>query len=44
MKNVTQNWESPDVAMPSPAGAAGRGPPPAGAKPSPEDLVKKKHG
>ena len=43
MKNITQNWETPDIAMPegAPAGAAPTAPP-AGSKPSPEDLVKKK--
>ena len=38
MKNVTQNWESP---APPPEAATPGGTPPAGAKPSPEDLVKK---
>ena len=38
MKNITQNWESPP---PAPEAATPGGAPPAGAKPSPEDLVKK---
>lgn len=38
MKNITQSWESP---APDPD-AAGAGTPPAGAKPSPEDLVNKR--
>ena len=38
MKNVTQNWESPP---PEPAAAGTPTTPPAGGKPSPEDLVKK---
>jgi hypothetical protein len=43
VKNVTQNWETPDIAPPAGAGsAAAAPPPPAGARPSPEDLVKKK--
>src|SRR5206468_2544970 len=47
MKNVTQNWETPDIAPP-PGAADGTtppagGPPPA-TKPSPTDLVKPKHG
>ena len=46
MKNITQNYESPEPAplpegMAPPAGGAA-GAPPAGAKASPEDLVKKK--
>jgi hypothetical protein len=41
MKNITQGWESPPPAD-APAGATGE--PPAGAKPSPEDLVKNKKG
>ena len=43
MKNITQNWETPDIAPPPGAGsgaAAAGGPPPA-TKPSPSDLVKK---
>ncbi len=43
MKNVTQNWETPDVEMPEGA-APGGGAAPAGAKLSPEDLVKQKKG
>ncbi len=39
MKNITQAWESPPPGE-LPPGAAGATPP-AGAKPSPEDLVKK---
>ena len=39
MKNVTQGWESPP---PNPEAATPGGAPPEGAKPSPEDLVKKK--
>ena len=44
MKNVTQNWESPDIQPPpAPAGAGGPATPapsgPAGGKPSPEQLV-----
>jgi hypothetical protein len=43
MKNITQNWETPDVPLPEGAPGMGAGAtPPAGAKPSPEDLVKKK--
>jgi hypothetical protein len=47
MKNVTQNWETPDIAPPP--GAADGSTPPAGGpppatKPSPTDLVKPKHG
>lgn len=43
MKNITQNWETPDIEPPPGAGsgAAAGGPPPA-TKPSPSDLVKKK--
>ena len=46
MKNLTQNWETPDIAPPPGTGsgaapAAGGTPPPA-TKPSPSDLVKKK--
>src|SRR4051812_42500690 len=43
MKNVTQSWETPDIAPPAGAGsaAAAGGPPPA-TKPSPNDLVNKK--
>jgi hypothetical protein len=52
MKNVTQNWETPDVAPPPGAGSAATptpaptGPAPAGgpARPSPEDLVNKNKG
>jgi len=40
MKNLTQNWETPDIAPPPGAGSAAA-PAPAGAKPSPEDLTKK---
>ena len=47
MKNVTQNWETPDIApLPGAEGAPGGAPgalPPA-TKPSPNDLVKPKHG
>ncbi|NVB83034.1 MAG: hypothetical protein HOV81_31945 [Kofleriaceae bacterium] len=43
MKNITQNWETPDIEMPEGA-AQGAGAPPAGAKLSPEDLVKQKKG
>jgi hypothetical protein len=39
MKNVTQAWESP---APGPEAAGTPTTPPAGSKPSPEDLVKKK--
>jgi len=42
MKNVTQNWETPDIAPPPGAGSAApapSGPPPA-TKASPSDLVK----
>jgi hypothetical protein len=46
MKNVTQNnWETPDLPPPPGAGSAAGGAPsapPAGAKASPEDLVKNK--
>jgi hypothetical protein len=53
MKNVTQNWETPD--LPPPPGATGSGAPPAATgpttppgatRPSPEDVVKgkKSHG
>ena len=48
MKNVTQNWETPDIAPPpgadgaAPGGAPGALPP--ATKPSPNDLVKPKHG
>lgn len=41
MKNITQSWETPDIAMPEGA-AQGAGAP--GAKLSPEDLVKQKKG
>jgi hypothetical protein len=43
MKNVTQNWETPDIEPPPGAGSATAMPttPPPAAKPSPEDLVKK---
>ena len=44
MKNITQNWESPP---PNPEAGGSGGPggaTPAGAKPSPEDLVKQKKG
>jgi hypothetical protein len=46
MKNVTQNWESPDVVPPpgSPTTPPSGGPPPPGGKLSPEDLVKGKKG
>lgn len=41
MKNITQNYESPPPVEPPPgAGSAAGAPPPAGAKASPEDLVK----
>ena len=40
MKNVTQNWESPPPVV-DPAAAGTPGTPPAGSKPSPEDVVKK---
>jgi hypothetical protein len=45
MKNITQNWETPDIAPPPGAadGAGAGGLPPA-MKPSPTDLVKQKHG
>jgi len=45
MKNVTQNWETPDIAPPPGTGsgaAAGPTTPPPATKPSPSDLVKKK--
>ena len=42
MKNITQNWESPPPNPEAATPGAPGGPPPAGAKPSPEDLVKKK--
>jgi hypothetical protein len=44
--NATQNWDSPDIAPPPPPAGAGSaapapsGPPPAGSKPSPENIVK----
>ncbi len=41
MKNVTQNWVSPEPDPNAPGAAGAAGAPPAGAKPSPEDLVKK---
>lgn len=41
MKNVTQSWESPAI---DPAAAAPDQAPPAGSKPSPEDLVKQNKG
>lgn len=41
MKNVTQSWETPDVATP-PGAAPAAGGAPAGGKPSPADLVKGK--
>jgi len=44
MKNVTQNWETPDIAPP-PGTGSGAPPattPPPATKPSPSDLVKKK--
>jgi hypothetical protein len=41
MKNITQNWETPDVELPPGAGSAASPTAlPPGAKPSPEDLVK----
>lgn len=40
MKNLTQGWESPAPVADAPAGGTAGGPP--GARPSPEDLVKKK--
>ncbi|HEU0033706.1 MAG TPA: hypothetical protein VFQ53_23930 [Kofleriaceae bacterium] len=46
MKNVTQNWESPEL-PPAPTGTPtgqDSGAPPAGSKPSPEDLVKQNKG
>ncbi len=43
MKNVTQTWETPDIAPPPGAGSgATPPPPPAGSKASPEDLIKGK--
>lgn len=45
MKNVTQNWETPEIELPEGAAQGGAGaPPPAGAKLSPEDIVKQKKG
>ena len=45
MKNVTQNWETPDIAAPpgAPGAPAGAGVLPPATKPSPTDLVKPKH-
>ena len=44
MKNVTQNWESPEIAPPPGTGSGAPTPttPPPATKPSPSDLVKKK--
>lgn len=44
MKNVTQNWETPDIAPPPGAAEGTPGALPPATKPSPNDLVKPKHG
>jgi len=47
MKNVTQNWETPDLPPPPgapPGTAPATPPPPSGARPSPQDLVNSKRG
>ena len=41
MKNITQNWETPDIAPPP--GAEGTPTTPPATRPSPEDLVQPKH-
>jgi hypothetical protein len=44
MKNVTQNWETPDIApLPGAGSAAAPTTLPPASRPSPEDLVKPKH-